>query len=244
MLSDSLISEIHTHDDIIMTFCEDNSEVWWNYALTNHIVSNEELNYIEDFFKKRNRLPSVYFSDDEKNKPLVDFLNNKGYKISAKDSWLFWNKESPNIDSEGVIEVDDNADFEKWINTFVKSYPKDDPKNPYGEQSKFAEVLKKSWYDKKTKNDNYYLLLEDNKPVATAILTNYNKMGYISGVGSIPSVRGKGFGKKISLHCVNESIRLGNKHHFLATEKGDYPYEFYQRIGFEPQFVAYLYTKK
>lgn len=150
----------------------------------------------------------------------------------------------PDINSEGIIEVETNEDFEKWIETFIKSYPKDDPQNPYGEQAEFAEVLKKARHENKENNEKYYLLFDKDKPVATAILASYDNMGWIYGVGSIPSARGKGFGKKISLHCVKESIKLKNKHHCLATEKGHYPYEFYKKIGFTPEFVAFLYSKK
>ena len=126
----------------------------------------------------------------------------------------------------------------------IESYPENDPKNPYGDQVEFSKALKKSWYERKKSYDTLYLLFENNKPVATAILTNYKDIGYITAVGSIPSVRGKGFGKKISLYCVQESFKLKNKSHFLVTEKGDYPYEFYKRIGFEPEFTALLYSKK
>ena len=242
MLENSSLVEIHRQNDIILCFCKDNSEPWWNYALINRIISNEELNYIESFFKKKSRYTSIYFSDDEANKPIPDFLKGNGYELAAKDSWLFWNKESP-ADQKDIIEIKNNSDFEKWIETFIKSYPKDDPKNPYGEQIQFAEVLKRAWFNKKTENDKHYLAFKNKQPVATAMLSNFNKMGYISSVGSIPSVRGEGYGKKISLHCVKESIKAGNKHHFLATEKGHYPYEFYQRVGFEPEFIAFLYSK-
>ncbi len=238
------ISEIKKKHNIILAFTRDDSELWWNYAFVNNIITNENLDYIEDFFKKRGRLPSIYFSDDEKHKQIIPFLKKKGYELTSQDSWLFWNKESPIIDNKNIIKIKTDIEFEKWIKTYVESYPKNDPKNPYGDQTEFAKALKNSWYDRKKSYDTHYLLFENNKPVATAILTNYKKIGYLTSIGSIPEVRGRRYGKKISLYCVQESIKLGNKYHYLVTEKGDYPYDFYQRIGFEPEFISYLYTKK
>lgn len=241
---DSPLSKVIVKDKITYIYCDNNSEFWWNYALVDHIISDNELKEIEEYFISKDRRSSIYFSDDEKNMPLKNILQKKGYKIVAKDVWLFWDKPAPEIEDSNIVEIINNKDFEKWINTFIESYPKNDPKNPYGEQTEFSEVLKKSWQAKSDNNDKYYLLYNKQIPVATAILTSHNKMGYISAVGSIPSVRGKGFGKKISLHCVKESFKQKNKYHFLATEKGDYPHDFYQRIGFEPKFTSYLFTKK
>lgn len=87
-MQDNLTDEICERNNIILAFSEC-PEIWWNFALVNHIVSDDELRNIEDFFEKRDRMPSVYFSDDEKIKPLRNLLKIKNYEISAKDSWLF-----------------------------------------------------------------------------------------------------------------------------------------------------------
>ncbi len=243
MHKNSMLSETTAKGKITYEYCSDNPELWWNYALIDHVISNNELKEIEKYFVSKNRQPSIYFSDDEKNMPLEKILQKEGYNITSKDVWLFWDKPTPELKDSDIIEIKNNEDFEKWIKTYIKSYPEDDPKNPYGEQTGFAKVLRKSWYAQNNSKDKYYLLYDEGNPVATAILTNCNKMGYISSVGSIPSVRGKGFGKKISLHCVKESFKQRNKRHFLITEKGDHPYDFYQRIGFKPKFSSCLFTK-
>lgn len=245
MQEENSMLKIYQQNNVVLTFCKNNSEEWWNYALLEHTISKEQLENIEAFFKAKNRASSIYFTDGKKNKSLKNFLKNKGYKLSAKDSWLFWNNGTPKIDKQDIIEVKNDSDFEKWIKTYLESYPDNDPKNPYGEQSEFAQVLKKSWYFKKARSSKkYYLASKDNKPVAVAALTNFNGVGYISEVGSVPLVRGEGYGKIISLHCVKESLRLKNKYHCLMTEKDLYPYEFYKRIGFTPDFESVLYSKK
>jgi len=81
------------------------------------------------------------------------------------------------------------------------------------------------------------------EPCAVATLTNFDGLGYISNVGSLKKVRGKGFGKIATLYCVAKSIKNNNQEHCLATEEGAYPNEFYKRIGFVTRFTACGYTK-
>ena len=243
-MNSKFLTKIKETENVILTYCRDNSDVWWNFAFLKKLITDDELQKIEDFFKKVDKKPTIYFLDDEKYKEISKSLLNKRYEISSKDYWMFWNKDIPSVDETDIIEVKSNEEFEKWIETFIKSYPKDDPQNPYGEQTQFANIIRKAWNEKKTKEDKYFLVLDNKTPVAVGILTNYNGMGYISGIGAIPSFRGKGFGKRISLYCVKKSFEQGNKIHFLATEKGHYPFNFYERIGFKPEFIATYYTKQ
>ena len=78
--------------------------------------------------------------------------------------------------------------------------------------------------------------------VAVSILSSGNNIGYITTVGSLPSVRGEGYGKHATYHCLQESVKRGNKYHCLATEKDTYPYEFYKRLGFKNEFTSVCYV--
>ncbi|MBU1071268.1 hypothetical protein KKG65_02540 [Patescibacteria group bacterium] len=82
------------------------------------------------------------------------------------------------------------------------------------------------------------------EPVAVTTLTNFAGIGYISNVGSLKKVRGKGFGKTASLYSAQQSVNNGNQVHALATEEGDYPNEFYKRIGFETKFSTLGFVKR
>ena len=89
----------------------------------------------------------------------------------------------------------------------------------------------------------YFIVYKGSKPVAVSTLTNFAGIGYISNVGSLREVRGEGFGKTASLYCVYISKQNGNSEHALATEEGQYPNEFYKRIGFKTRFTALGYVK-
>lgn len=243
MFDGKFISEVKETENIIYAYSEVNPEDWWNFALLKKPIKKEEITLIEDFFKKRKRKSAIYFHDGSEFEKVKLILGYRDYNVSAKDYWMFWENGIPKIDDQGIKEVKTDDDFDVWFETFIKSYQKDDPQNPYGEQTDFALLLKKLWRERKTRGEKYFLAFDEDKPVAVGILMSYDKKGYIYSIGSIPSVRGKGFGKKISLYCIKESFRQGNKFHFLATEKGGYPFAFYERIGFNPEFVSYLYTK-
>lgn len=124
-------------------------------------------------------------------------------------------------------------------------FQKNDPQNPYGELGDYLKVAEKVWWRHHATNRiEYFMVYDGNEPVAVSTLTNYKSIGYISNVGSLKSVRGKGFGKLATIYCVNLSNKHENKYHCLATEEGTYPHEFYQRIGFEKKFSAVCFTKE
>lgn len=241
---DGITTKIKENDDNIFVYTKENPEPWWNFVFFKRNLEKKYFKIVKSFFEKKKRQSSIYLFDDLKNKENESILKKENYKLVTKDSYLFWDNKKTKIDESKIIEVKTNKEFNIWIKTFIKSYPKDDPKNPYGEQKVFSKLLLKRWKENKMNNNKYFIAFENKKPASVGILTSYNKQGYLSGIGSIPSARGNGFGKLITLHCINESLKLGNKHHFLITEKGHYPFNFYKRIGFKEKFVAYLYSKK
>lgn len=89
----TLINEVKVGEGIILTYCKD-PDIWWNFALVNHVLSNNELEYIEKFFKTKNRKSTIYFTDDISMEPLISLLEDKGYEQNSKDSWLFWNRDT------------------------------------------------------------------------------------------------------------------------------------------------------
>lgn len=143
-----------------------------------------------------------------------------------------------------VRKVTNREALKIFLKTFDSCYQKDDPQNPYGELGDYLKAAKKIWHKyHKTKKIEYFLIFDGREPVAVSTFTNYNGTGYISNVGSLRKVRGRGYGKLATLYCVYQSMLNGNKRHCLATEEETYPNEFYKRIGFETIFTASGYSK-
>ena len=230
----------------IVSYCRGDNSVFWNHALTNKVLSDNELEKVEKTIKSLNRKPAVYFENKEKLQWLVDFLKGKKYKFSFEDSWMFHS--GKNIGSSRfnqVKKVTSEEQLRVFLNVFDACYQMGDPQNAYGELGDYLKVAKKVWRKHhKTNRLEYFLLYSDDKPVAVSTLTNYNGIGYISNVGSLRGVRGKGFGKVATNFCVEQSKKRGNKNHCLATEEGTYANEFYKRTGFVTKFTAVGYLKE
>lgn len=242
IMSDKLIDL----DFARVTYSKGDESVFWNYALVDKVIGEEELKEIEDVITSMKRKPAMYF-EDKKNMPvIVDFLKKRKYKFAFEDSWMFHDGE--NIDTKyfsQVRKVKNDKQLQEFLRVFDASYTKGDPQNAYGELGDYLKVAEKVWKKhSKTNRLEYFFVYKDNKPVAVSTLTNFENLGYISNVGSLKDVRGEGFGKAATLYCVNESVKKGNKKHFLATEEGTYANDFYKRIGFTTKFTAFGYAKE
>lgn len=229
-----------------ISLCNKDDGSFWNRALINSEITKDQLLEIEKEMDKIERTPSFYFENRDDLKPLINFLNDNKYKIDYEDSWMFWtNKEIDRNGFKKIKKVTNEEELKIFLTTFNNCYQNDDPQNPYGELGDYLKVTEDVWYQNNDKDKlEYFIVYDNNEPVAVTTLTNFSGIGYISNVGSLRSVRGKGFGKLATLFCVEESKKHGNTEHCLATEEGDYPNEFYKRIGFETKFNAIGLIKK
>lgn len=239
---------INTHfGEVIITFCQVDKATYWNFALVKKILSETEVDNLEQEFIKLKRIPSIYFENKQELSSFKKLLTKKGYKKSYEDSWMFYEKESVDLpEVYKVISVGSEQELSIFLEIFNKSFQKNDPQNPYGEWGKgYLKTISDSWYKyHQTQRVEFFIFYKNEEPVAVSELINYKNMGYITNVGSVSHVRGQGFGKLATLHCVKKSIAKGHKYHFLATEEGHYPYEFYKRIGFKTKFTAIDYAKE
>ena len=229
-----------------LTYTQSNPSSFQNYALVEKTLTLGEITKIEKTFASLSRTPAIYF---ENTPELVDgFINITGNKYEKKweDSWMFFNPviEIDNTRFSQVKKVSSENELGIFLSTFDACYQKGDPQNPYGEVKEYIINCKKAWMKfGKTDRLQYFLIYDQNRPVATSVLNTFESVGYISAVGSLKDVRGKGFGKLATLYAVSQSQANGNTEHSLPTEEGTYPNEFYKGIGFSTRFTALGYCK-
>lgn len=221
------------------------ASVFWNNALTNQNLNEKQINDIERTLTSVNRRSTVYFEHRSDFIKLIHVLESEGYHKSFEDCWQFWSNGT--IDERyfnSIKEVTTREELRVFLDVFNACYQKNDPQNPYGELGDYVKVAEDVWYKHHSTNRlQYFLVYKNGKPIAVSSLTNFGGIGYISNVGSLREVRGEGFGKAATLYCVKKSLENRNEEHCLATEEGQYPNEFYKRIGFVSRFAAVGYTK-
>lgn len=219
---------------------------YFNYVLVNKILDNTELKIIESEMHKVKRPVSIYFENKKELKLLVKRVVKKGYKRLFEDSWMFYKRniiDTPKFNR--VKKVTNKKELEIYLRTYNATHKKDDPQNPYGELGDYINIAREAWIKNRNTNKlEYFVVYKNKRPVAVSALTNFGKVGYISQVGSLREVRGLGFGKIASLYCVAKSKENKNEVHCLITEEGQYPNEFYKRIGFETKFKAAGYVRE
>lgn len=225
--------------------CSHNDSSFWNNASVNSVLTSNDVGEIASKLIERKRKPAFYFENRTDLEPLVLLLSGQGYKKEAEDSWMFHSGENIDESRFGEIrKVETDADLEMFLTTFDQCYRKDDPLNPYGELGNYLITARIAWEKHHGSNRiEYFIAYKKDQPVAVASLTNRSRIGYISNVGSLVSVRGEGFGKLVTMYCVAQSKKGGNNTHCLATEEGTNPNSFYKSIGFETRFTAKLMSR-
>lgn len=217
-----------------------------NFALVRQLLTDNQISKLEQLFRSLDRNSSIYFENKEELNILAEKFEQLSYKKILHDSWMFYESDLPNLEKFNFIKkVENNDDLETFIDVFDKSYVKNDPQNPYGEVKNFLSPVRNAWkkFGKKNRLE-YFIVYKNDISVAVAALNNFEGMGYVSCVGSLPEFRGQGLGKAATLWAVRTSIENGNKIHCLATEEGNYPNEFYKRIGFKTKFTALQMAKQ
>lgn len=243
---DIMFDELFNVNFATICYSQNDPSSFWNNALVNTVLQDNEIQQIEDKLTELKRKPAMYFESRSDLLPFVDMLGKKGYTQEAEDSLMFHTGEGidkSRFDSIKKVITDDDLNI--FIDTFDKCYRKDDPLNPYGELGDYLTAARIAWQKHHASNRiEYFMAYKGDQPVAVATLTNYNGIGYISNVGSLLSVRGQGYGKIATLYCVNQSKKNSNTTHCLATEEGTNPNAFYKAIGFETRFTSKLMVKK
>lgn len=219
---------------------------FWNNALVNSLLVEEQLLKIEKTLHRFERNPTVYFENRPDLGALVELLKVHFYVKGWEDSYMFYSGEDIDTNRFNTVKkVESGEQLKVFLKIFDACYQKDDPQNPYGQLGDYLKVTESVWHKHHQSNRlEYFLVYKDDQPVAASTLTNLEGLGYISNVGSLREVRGQGFGRLATMYCVLVSKNNGNNQHFLITEEGHFPNEFYKRIGFKTKFTALGYSRK
>lgn len=229
---------------LLATSSEDNHP-FWNNAYSETEIDAPTLQSIQSDLQNIGRQPSIYF-ELEGNDTKIKLLEQQGYLRQTTEAWMFYEHTYLDTSSfNNVKKVETIQELEKYLQTFNACYRIDDPNNPYGELGSYLKATENAWHRcAKDGKLEYYLVVIDNTPVAVSALTTHQKIGYISNVGSLTTVRGKGYGKTATFYAIYQSIKKGNRFHCLTTEIETNPNQFYKNLGMTTKFLTACYTKQ
>lgn len=223
---------------------EDKSS-FWNHLLTNKVLEQTEIDEVTKYAEGNSLKPAVYFEDRNELANLKQNLIKNKFKEINEDSWMFFDKKVDYDEKFDLVsKVGTIEQLNTYIDVFNRCYQKNDPQNVYGELGDYLKSTSRIWINLHPSDYvEYFLVYDGNEPVAVSALTNYDGIGYISNVGSLRKVRGKGFGKIATLYAIYQSQKNGNTLHCLATEENTYANTFYKKLGFKTKFTALLFEK-
>lgn len=108
-----------------ISYSEIDPAIFWNIALINKLLNKQQLDRINEEYKKVKRKPAVYFENSKKNEGIGKSLDTFGYKKTYEDTWMFYtyneiSKEQFNL----VKKVKNENDLDIFLTTFDQCYRK------------------------------------------------------------------------------------------------------------------------
>jgi hypothetical protein len=210
------------HFDYIKT----QNSLWPNKLYNLKATSNnidDVLNEIEKKVKLGILPKQLLVEPSNENLEIIGKLKARNYK---QGSWAtMWHnmlsvKENHPIENFEIKEVSDEKMLLVWQNIVETGLMGGEPLNP--------EIFK--WL-LKDKNCFFFLGLANNKPVASSMLFNHNKIGGIYLVATLSSHRKKGYGSQITNCCVLKAKETNCiETHLQATDLGK---SVYLNLGFK-----------
>ena len=219
-----------------------------NYAvLENGVCLEKALESIENDFCQINRVPCVYLPNDNEYEKKCNFLEQNGYTLLSEESVMLFDNKNPIIKTKAslrTILVNDEKSANDFIEVFISAYGGEKtPESPYGELDKtYINALSRTFAD----NQKFFnfVCYDGEIPVSIASLCFENGNGGIYSVGTIPAVRGKGFGTVAIKACFEKWIELNGTELFLQTETDSFVEKWYNSLGFQIEFIGRIFAKE
>jgi ribosomal protein S18 acetylase RimI-like enzyme len=223
-------------------------DFYWNYAC---LVDTEKpdsfISEVESFFTSKDRSPAVYVTPASKPEGLEESLVENNFECEAKDAWMFFRSEKPNLDSRlDFVKVDSKEQVSSFVELFGVAYGGADDEEAYGDVPEYyvSAVKKAVEQDIGRENVVNYIGHINSEPVAIGSLAVEEGLGYIYNIGVHPEHRSEGFGSDMTELLISKAEEKGADEVMLQTEEGSVNEEFFQDLGFEKEVTGKIMVKK
>ena len=95
----------------------------------------------------------------------------------------------------------------------------------------------------KAGGDRWFLARADGEPAACCRLLARDGIGQVEDVGTLPSARGRGLGRAVTLAAAEASVADGNQLTYLGALADDWPRLMYSKLGFDEVGESYVFRR-
>jgi ribosomal protein S18 acetylase RimI-like enzyme len=96
----------------------------------------------------------------------------------------------------------------------------------------------------RTANGRWFAAPPDEAPGAACVLYELDSVGQVETVGTLPERRGQGLASAVVLAAVEASHRAGHELTFIVAEADNWPWQLYERLGFDRVGEAPSFLRK
>lgn len=195
----------------------------------------ERLDWAEKTFRQAGLLPRIRLTPLAPVK-VIEEIKRRGYVFQNPTMVLKCSlqRASQFHDSAGSKIITFEKLKEDWLSCFVDA-------NPRYQESANRDILVAMLRGMMTEV-RYLMLLKDDEPVATSMLTRQLYLANIQNVSTKDGLRRKGFATTIMAASQKSAQEMGAKMSWLAVEQGNQPaLNLYKKLGYE-NFYTYIYA--
>lgn len=206
-------------------FSEIRQTQWPNRIWFNHILQQTDVEYIKQ---------QLQDCSSEMTIPVWNTFKNNNDKVLETEGLRFKFKQvgmSLKLDNSYKIKKDFNLklvsnieEAKVWAELFEKS---------------FGYVIGSKTVIHTLKKVNYYIALDRNKPVGTALIFETGNITGAHSVGIPPENRRQGYAEQIMKILINTGIK--NNNNYMVLQASDMGKGLYLKLGFKKDFVIRNY---
>ena len=250
------ITENKEYEKFNIVYSNTISDFYYNYINSVKVCNNidviELLNKAENIINEQyNRefcvalLPTdgyIYDKRDEVFDPnIYECVSNEVWQIYTD----FENVQNIVTNCKFNITLEKTTDMELFSNEMYDSYVTGNDDDPYGDLDLAYKEAYKNFKKNSDRIEQDFFIIKNKNEVVGVVQDAYDEE--IFGIYCLAiksSYRNKGIGKEVIKQLLKRCKELNKKIAFLQTEKGFYPEQIYNKLGFEEICTEYYYTKK
>ena len=250
------ITENKEYEKFNIVYSNTISDFYYNYINSVKVCNNidviELLNKAENIINEQyNRefcvalLPTdgyIYDKRDEVFDPnIYECVSNEVWQIYTD----FENVQNIFTNCKFNITLENTTDMELFSNEMYDSYVTGDDDDPYGDLDLAYKEAYKNFKKNSDRIEQDFFIIKNKNEVVGVVQDAYDEE--IFGIYCLAiksSYRNKGIGKEVIKQLLKRCKELNKKIAFLQTEKGFYPEQIYNKLGFKEICTEYYYKKR